>query len=403
MARGWGTIRALMAAALVLALASGAALAQGFDPDRLSAGDREELQTILEFAQTNRERRLPESGATVTVVRTETRPRICRYFVIEGGGLGRQDGVGCREGARQWDLGGTAAPVPPEPTEPIMARPAPEREEDDRSPPPQVLAPAPAADVAAPEPAPPADTTTAARPDFPLPDRPPGTGIPLAAAPQDVRGFPAPPAVPAGHGATPDPEDDAGGAAGLADALAERPAEGAEDTAAPSDAGAPAGEAAEAPDLPLPEGRPAVPDEPAAHGEDDGAATDITAEEAGRLARLDTPPDIPQPPEPPARTSDEADAVNREVAERPFAPPAEEAEPAEETETAAPAASDTDSSAASDAASEEERAGAGGGSELQLVNGEGVATLPLPRRRPDEAGADRPEAPLPGERPAPPG
>jgi ribonuclease E len=157
-----------------------------------------------------------------------------------------------------------------------------------------------------------------------------------------------------------------------------------------------------------------VPDEPAAAGEDDGAATDITAEEAGRLARLDTPPDIPQPPEPPARTSGEADADDREVAERPFAPPAEEAEPAGESEPAAPAASDTGSEAASedaapedaaseDAASEEERAGAGGGSELQLVNGEGVATLPLPRRRPDEAGADRPEAPLPGERPAPPG
>ncbi|MDR6291692.1 hypothetical protein E9232_004226 [Inquilinus ginsengisoli] len=84
--------------ALVLAWPAAAAV----DLGNLSADDMRALQRILETERTNSPKRLP-SGMAVTVVQTQTSPRVCRIFRI---GRQGQEGqaVGCRIGAQRWAL-----------------------------------------------------------------------------------------------------------------------------------------------------------------------------------------------------------------------------------------------------------------------------------------------------------
>jgi len=84
--------------ALVLAWPAAAAV----DLGNLSADDMRALQRILETERTNSPKRLP-SGLAVTVVQTQTSPRVCRIFRI---GRQGQEGqaVGCRIGAQRWAL-----------------------------------------------------------------------------------------------------------------------------------------------------------------------------------------------------------------------------------------------------------------------------------------------------------
>ncbi|WP_026872015.1 hypothetical protein [Inquilinus limosus] len=109
------------AALLLLALAWPAAAAP--DLASLSADDMRALQRILETERTNATRRLP-SGLSVTVLKTQTSPRICRVFRI---GRQGQEGqaVGCRIGVQRWALNGSieaaqAAPAEPAPAEPVV-------------------------------------------------------------------------------------------------------------------------------------------------------------------------------------------------------------------------------------------------------------------------------------------
>jgi hypothetical protein len=428
---------ALAAAILAAALAAAPAAAQGFNPNRLSEGDRAALVTALEYEQTNRLRRLPESGAGLTIVRTETRPRICRYFIIDGTG-GRQNGVGCRRGPQQWDLAGTASAVPPAPTEPIIAAPAPVRDGDERT---TVripvldgerLATAPAPAATLPAPAAPPQVAAAARPDFPRPGRRPGTGIPLIAAPAAVRDIPAPPAPPADARGTDlatlpetlpgDPEADADAVAAALDTP--EPSDRAEvlQDAAPAAAEAEEPRSPEEaepealarldspPDIPLPLRRPgseapgaAGPVASADSAESEGAGgaagevTDGGLTEADQapagLARLGEPPqDIPLPERRPG-----ADAA-------PAAVPAETVAQTERaSEPAPPAADDPARQEVLQEAGPQEQASPAGDSQIRLVDGEGVATLPLPRRRPHDADLSAvPEIPLPQDRPSPP-
>lgn len=110
-------------ALLLLALAGPAAAA--VDLGNLSADDMRALQRILETERTNAPKRLP-SGLSVTVVQTQTSPRVCRIFRIGRQGQENQ-AVGCRIGAQRWALNASidvaqAAPVDPSPEQPV-ARP----------------------------------------------------------------------------------------------------------------------------------------------------------------------------------------------------------------------------------------------------------------------------------------
>ncbi|MGO1074522.1 hypothetical protein ACTOWL_03270, partial [Inquilinus sp. CA228] len=113
-----------VAALLLLALAGPAAAA--VDLGNLSADDMRALQRILETERTNASKRLP-SGMSVTVIKTQTSPRVCRIFRI---GRQGQEGqaVGCRIGAQRWALNASidaaqAVPVEPSPQEPVAVRP----------------------------------------------------------------------------------------------------------------------------------------------------------------------------------------------------------------------------------------------------------------------------------------
>lgn len=216
----------LLIAVLWAAILAGTAVS-AFDPHELPARDRERLLEVLEYGQTNAMETLPESGARISVIRTETRPRICRYFLLRGGGFGEQRGVGCRLGAMQWELDAIDLPVPVAPTVPIATQDPPERS---GSPPASSPAPtvAPADQVpgvpavrpafeseeepiialgpASPEAeslisgpaaasaigAPVIGASVGEPPSAPIPGRRPGTGIPLSAAPEVVRVVPVP-------------------------------------------------------------------------------------------------------------------------------------------------------------------------------------------------------------------
>src|SRR5262245_5242002 len=91
---GIGRIATAGGVALLLALAVPAAAA--VDLGNLSADDMRALQRILETERTNASKRLP-SGLSVTVIKTQTSPRVCRIFRI---GRQGQEGqaVGCRIG-----------------------------------------------------------------------------------------------------------------------------------------------------------------------------------------------------------------------------------------------------------------------------------------------------------------
>ncbi|MEM8588322.1 MAG: hypothetical protein AAGG65_09705 [Pseudomonadota bacterium] len=91
------------------------ALAQDFDPGSLAADDLALIQEMLESERSHVRRSLPVSEQVVTIVRTETQPRICRHFVLQSLAGDQQRGVGCRVGAGQWQLAaaiGTVAQAP---------------------------------------------------------------------------------------------------------------------------------------------------------------------------------------------------------------------------------------------------------------------------------------------------
>ena len=193
-------------AVLVWCSASTLAVAQGFAPvATLSAQDQQRIQEILEFEQTNQPVVLPGSRGQFTIVRTETRPRICRYFSLALPGRTVAQGVGCRTGNRQWELSSVSVDVVPEPTSPILASPRPERGESNGPPATGgVVAPGPSQVVAMPAPgtvivAPPAGPAPVAgapprdqAPDAPVPSRHPDRPVPLAAAPPAIRTVPLP-------------------------------------------------------------------------------------------------------------------------------------------------------------------------------------------------------------------
>ena len=240
----------LSIAALLLLIAT-PALAQSVAT--LDARDQERMQQILEFEQTNQPVTLPASGTQVTIIRTETQPRICRYFEISGRGATAQ-GVGCRTGSRQWELRPVANTITAQPSQPVYATPRPDRDSSTSRPPtagaptttaslpgqtgsptvslappaggaptvhiprtpqPTVIARTPPATVVVPAPpasTPPASQAPAAAPatgvavdpdDFPFPDRRPGDPIPLAAAPEAIRSVPLPQVPPRADSAGP--------------------------------------------------------------------------------------------------------------------------------------------------------------------------------------------------------
>lgn len=108
----------LRSGALTLVLGawvSTVALAQDFDPGSLAADDLALIQEMLESERSHVRRSLPVSEQVVTIVRTETQPRICRHFVLQSLAGDQQRGVGCRVGAGQWQLAaaiGTVAQAP---------------------------------------------------------------------------------------------------------------------------------------------------------------------------------------------------------------------------------------------------------------------------------------------------
>ncbi|MCB9947126.1 MAG: hypothetical protein H6842_04770 [Rhodospirillaceae bacterium] len=139
----------------------------------LSSDDQAVIQLLLEHQPSDAPRPLP-SGRTLTITRTETNPRVCRWFTISGAGAGGS-AVGCREGPRQWSLStaaGTpvaAAPVVPAPTVAPAPPPAP--------------VPAPAAPIpAAPPPVVPTPTVTVAPAPVAV------AAVPVAAVPPPVSG-----------------------------------------------------------------------------------------------------------------------------------------------------------------------------------------------------------------------
>ncbi len=151
--------------------------------DSLNSEDRSVIQLLLEHQPSNAPRPLP-SGGTLTITRTETSPRICRWFTLSGPS-GSGSGMGCREGPREWSLsGGSGAAASPAPAvqPPVPAAPP--------AAPPQ---PAPVPSVAvAPAPTQPATLPTVIRPQAaapspttPLPVEGSGASAePLALAPQ---------------------------------------------------------------------------------------------------------------------------------------------------------------------------------------------------------------------------
>ena len=191
---------------VVWCAASTSAVAQGFAPvATLAAQDQQRIQEILEFEQTNQPVVLPGSRGQFTIVRTETRPRICRYFSLALPGRSVAQGVGCRISSRQWELSSVSVDVVPEPTSPILASPRPERGESNGPPASGgVVAPGPSQVVAMPAPgtvivAPPTAAAPVASapprdqaPDAPVPGRHPDRAVPLAAAPPAIRTVPLP-------------------------------------------------------------------------------------------------------------------------------------------------------------------------------------------------------------------
>lgn len=134
--------------------ASTDAFAQDFDPSTLAPGDIALIQEMLENERSHVRRSLPVSDQVISIVRTETQPRICRHFVLQSLTGDQQRGVGCRIGAGQWQLAaaiGTIAqapvPIPPAtdnavtPRVTTVLRPV-EAEQDEPAPAPIVSSPA---------------------------------------------------------------------------------------------------------------------------------------------------------------------------------------------------------------------------------------------------------------------
>ena len=405
----------LASACLLMALP---AAAQSFDPAWLSADDRAALEALLEVEQTNRLRRLPDSGAEVTIVRTETRPRICRYFVIESTGNDRRNGVGCRGQARQWELAGTSVAVPPAPSAPVAASPAPPRGDRPATAPAPTTIPAPVtapaaarADGLAMAPAPavavqaPARVATATRPDVPRPGRRPGDTIPLAAAPAAARAVPLPAVRPAVAGPQAESGDEPAEPTRSTTRSEEPPTSDAQAVATAPEPPDSSGELARpdlSSDIAAPRRRPAgrepiPPPTPGAGTAEPVADANLhaaTDEPERPLARLTDPPVAPLPLAVPE-------------SRRP-GPPGDLEEPSvwDEAETGVPTASADDTAAPVDgqqvAGNRSENDANRDDPGLRLVNAEGIAALPLPRRRPYESGQAAPETPRPRERPAEP-
>ncbi|MEQ9815398.1 MAG: hypothetical protein RLO50_21660 [Azospirillaceae bacterium] len=98
--------RPILAGVVLTVLSVGTAGAQSFDPSTLSATDRSFIQQMLETERSNVARELPSSRDVVTIVRTETQPTICRYFVIQATAGGQRNGVGCRvDDDGVWQIG----------------------------------------------------------------------------------------------------------------------------------------------------------------------------------------------------------------------------------------------------------------------------------------------------------
>ncbi|KAI9881958.1 MAG: hypothetical protein M1823_006330 [Watsoniomyces obsoletus] len=95
---------------LVAVCAAGATIspAQAIDARRLPEADRMVLQAALEHDRTDQARRLPNSGATLTITRTETSPRVCRSFSIESGGQAVAS-TACRTGGSRWEIEASSA------------------------------------------------------------------------------------------------------------------------------------------------------------------------------------------------------------------------------------------------------------------------------------------------------
>ncbi|MCB9957012.1 MAG: hypothetical protein H6843_00175 [Rhodospirillaceae bacterium] len=324
--------------ALILVVCAGPALAQSLAS--LSAQDQQAIQYSLEFEQTNAQVTLP-SGARFTIVRTETRPQICRYFEVSGG-QGTQQGVGCRTGNRQWELRPTGTAVSAQPTRPIFAVPRPPRDGD--SAPPVAAQPttvaslpgqsgAPTVSVAppvggvattvvvprTPQPvAPPAGHTptpaviapavTAPVPaaigvaavdpdDFPRPARRPGDVVPLSAAPAQMRAVPMPAHPPRGV------------AAGTPVAVQPAVAEVATD-----------GPATDGPatDQPATD-QPATDGEPLSASAEDGGWSDEQVAEMRAESRqvLASPPVVPLPVRPPGRAPAPVQVVDADLSSDP--------------------------------------------------------------------------------------
>lgn len=385
-----GSSRASLAAyglALLAALLLAPA-AIAFDPDRLGERDRAKIAEVLEYAQTNAPQTLPESGASIAVLRTETRPRICRYFTLRGGGFGRQSGIGCRRAALDWDLEPIDRTIPAAPTVPIATRERPERTDEPPTPGPATIqpstvqpstidpviaqgpavAPAPATAMAAVQPAgQPAGQAAgqATTPSAPLPERRPGTGIPLAAAPAAVRDYPAPPGLPAQRDAVAAAPPHASLAVFVANS---RPGE-TESLFTLLESRLPEAREAE-----VPESVPAVPPPP--------ALPDVRGA-AAASGGADTPP-----------------AAGREASP--------DDDPAQSAVVGGDAADDPDSDRAENRAEDraenraEDRARSEAEGDLVVpLEGDRMATLPLPRRRPltlAEIGSS-PAVPRPAHKP----
>ena len=106
---------------LMGAWVSTVALAQDFDPGSLAADDLALIQEMLESERSHVRRSLPVSEQVVTIVRTETQPRICRHFVLQSLAGDQQRGVGCRVGAGQWQLAAAIGSVAQAPVIPPAA------------------------------------------------------------------------------------------------------------------------------------------------------------------------------------------------------------------------------------------------------------------------------------------
>lgn len=83
------------------------ATAQDFNPADLTAEDQSLMQQMLENERSHVPRSLPVSESIFTIIRTETQPRICRFFVLQELGGDQHQGVGCRVGTGLWQLAAT--------------------------------------------------------------------------------------------------------------------------------------------------------------------------------------------------------------------------------------------------------------------------------------------------------